>query len=317
KESISIGLGSKSKPCNKFFSTSGCPYGEDCHYLHYVPGGVISVSQMPKLANTFGIISREALGFAPSLPLPDKSGSVPGYKTRLCNHYGSAEGCPFAGKCHFAHGEKELRKENALPNEVLPPGMGIATTTFGAMSKANPGYKTRLCTHYSSDEGCKYAEKCHFAHGEKELRKECVLPNGDSRPGMGTAAATFGASSKAYISIIASHAGGIIGKDGVNAKQIYRATGVKLTIKDHESDPNLKNIEFEGSFDKINQATAMVRELIMKIELLLSKHSGQALQNLKTRLCEHFAKGTCTFGDKCHFAHGASELQDNSASAAP
>ncbi|GLJ10478.1 hypothetical protein SUGI_0128980 [Cryptomeria japonica] len=317
KELISVGLGSKSKACTKFFSTSGCPYGEDCHYLHYVPGGVTAVSQLSKLSNTLGL-SREAIGFTSSFSLSDKSGPVTGYKTCLCNHYASAEGCQFGDKCHYAHGEKELRKENVLPNELLPSGVGTAitnfgtaTTNFGAGSKANPGYKTCLCNNFSSSEGCKYGDKCHFAHGEKELRKESALPNG------ATAAANFGASSKANISIVAAYAGGVIGKDGVNSKHIYRATGVKLTIKDHESDPNLKTIEFEGSFDKINQATAMVRELILKIGSLLGKQSGNSQQSHKTRLCEHFAKGSCTFGDKCHFAHGASELRDDSASIAP
>lgn len=29
----------------------------------------------------------------------------------------------------------------------------------------------------------------------------------------------------------------------------------------------------------------------------------------KTRLCERFKEGTCTFGDRCHFAHGVNELR--------
>ncbi|KAF2565630.1 hypothetical protein F2Q68_00027160 [Brassica cretica] len=31
--------------------------------------------------------------------------------------------------------------------------------------------------------------------------------------------------------------------------------------------------------------------------------------NFKTKMCERFAKGNCTFGDRCHFAHGEAELR--------
>ncbi|KAG2294895.1 hypothetical protein Bca52824_041564 [Brassica carinata] len=59
--------------------------------------------------------------------------------------------------------------------------------------------------------------------------------------------------------------GAIIGKGGVSSKQIYRQTGAKLTIQDHERDPNLKNIELEGTFEQINEASVMVRELIGRL----------------------------------------------------
>ncbi|KAF7154103.1 hypothetical protein RHSIM_Rhsim01G0257000 [Rhododendron simsii] len=36
--------------------------------------------------------------------------------------------------------------------------------------------------------------------------------------------------------------------------------------------------------------------------------SGSA-SGFKTKLCEIFAKGTCTFGDRCHYAHGTDELR--------
>ncbi|MQL74269.1 hypothetical protein Taro_006613 [Colocasia esculenta] len=42
-------------------------------------------------------------------------------------------------------------------------------------------------------------------------------------------------------------------------------TSAKLSIREHETDPNMRNIELEGTFDQIKQASAMVRELIVNI----------------------------------------------------
>ncbi|KAA8549599.1 hypothetical protein F0562_001383 [Nyssa sinensis] len=267
-ESFSTGIGSKSKPCTKFFSTSGCPFGEGCHFLHYVPGGVKAVNQM--------------LGSNPALPpsarnpvappsFPDGS-SPPSVKTRLCNKYNTAEGCKFGDKCHFAHGEWELGKPT-VPSHEDPRAMGQMGGRLGRrMEPPSPGL---------------------------------------------AAAASFGASATAKISVDASLAGAIIGKGGVNSKQICRLTGAKLSIREHESDPNQRNIELEGTFDQIKQASAMVRELIMNVgsgtgppPMKNPAMPGSApANNFKTKLCENFAKGSCTFGERCHFAHGADEMR--------
>ncbi|PKI42881.1 hypothetical protein CRG98_036679 [Punica granatum] len=200
-ESLSTGVGSKSKPCTKFFSITGCPFGEGCHFLHYVPGGYNAVAQMMNLA--------------PIPPIPGRLGGPP------------------------------------------PPSI--------------PG-----------------------------------------------PASSFGASATAKISVDASLAGAIIGKGGVNSKLICRQTGTKLSIRDHESDPNLRNIELEGTFEQIKQASTMVRELIMDIGAVggppkgghgLGGPGAPPGSNYKTKLCDNFAKGSCTFGDRCHFAHGAAELR--------
>uniref|UniRef100_A0A6N2N839 K Homology domain-containing protein n=1 Tax=Salix viminalis TaxID=40686 RepID=A0A6N2N839_SALVM len=74
------------------------------------------------------------------------------------------------------------------------------------------------------------------------------------------------------ISVDASLAGPIIGKGGVHSKQICRQTGTKLSIKDHETNPNLKNIELEGSLEQIAQASKMIEELVRVT-------SANALQN--------------------------------------
>ncbi|XP_050219700.1 zinc finger CCCH domain-containing protein 14 [Mercurialis annua] len=277
-ESFSSGIGSKSKPCTKFFSTSGCPFGEGCHFLHYVPGGFKAVSQMINLGSSQAAppISRNA-GAPPSFP---DGSSPPAVKSRLCTKFNSAEGCKFGDKCHFAHGEWELGKPTG-PYYEDPRSMGP----------------------HSSRMGRQMEPPHHQGHGHGH--------------GHGHAP-SFGASATAKISIDASLAGAVIGKNGVNSKQICRVTGAKLAIRDHESDPNLRNIEFEGTFDQINQASAMVRELIGNLSQASShgppmkhaaKNASTGSSNFKTKLCDNFTKGTCTFGDRCHFAHGPDELR--------
>lgn len=266
-ESFPTGIGSKSKPCTKFFSTSGCQFGESCHFLHYVPGGIKAVSQM--------------LGNNPALPA-------------------------------------------AARNSVVPPSFPDGSSP--------PAVKTRLCSKFSTPEGCKFGDKCHFAHGEWELGKRTGPTYEDPRsmgpmpgrmagrleppsPGFG-AAASFGASATAKISIDASLAGAIIGKNGVNSKHICRVTGAKLSIRENESDPSSRNIELEGTFDQIKQASAMVHELIINVGSAsgssmknTSKSGSGSGNNFKTKLCENFSKGSCTFGERCHFAHGTEELR--------
>lgn len=254
--------------------------------------------------------------------------------TDFCFSLGcSTAGCPFGESCHFLHyfpgGYNAVAQMMNLPQAVPAPSRNMAVPP--PASNGSTAVKSRMCNRLNSAEGCKFGDKCHFAHGEWELGKPVAISHDDPRalgavPGrMGGRyepppapgpAASFGASATAKISVDASLAGAIIGKGGVNSKQICRQTGAKLSIRDHEADPNLRNIELEGSFEQIKQASAMVRELIVRIGPAHAKNPAMAgsaaasvNNNFKTKLCDNFAKGSCTFGDRCHFAHGAAELR--------
>ncbi|KAL7158195.1 hypothetical protein ABFS83_02G125700 [Erythranthe nasuta] len=261
-DSFTSGVGSKSKPCTKFFSTSGCSFGDACHFLHYFPG----YNAHSQLANMGG-------------------------------------------------------------NAAAPAGRNGAFT-----DNPSPTMKTRICNKINTPEGCRYGDSCRFAHSEMELGSKPPPMHGyeDHRmmgppsgfPQRLEPVANFGASATAKISVDASFAGPIIGKNGVNSKQICRQTGVKLSIKDHETDPNQRNIELEGTFDQIKEASSMVRQLIMNISAAggrgekppMGSFGGQGggggpPSHYKKKMCEKFPKGLCTFGDRCNFAHSTSELR--------
>ena len=71
------------------------------------------------------------------------------------------------------------------------------------------------------------------------------------QPPPGRSTTSFGVlATTTRISVDASLAGFVIGKGGVHSIQICHQTGVKLSIKEHETNPNLKNIELEGSFER-------------------------------------------------------------------
>ncbi|KAF7089283.1 hypothetical protein CFC21_092286 [Triticum aestivum] len=191
-----------------------------------------------------------------------------------------------------------------------------------------------------STAGCRFGEDCLFTHdfpggyqavanlgslggeapsqGEKELSEH--LPQDNSAPPhieQGTAGrhapplapnpgkaapAGFGAPATARITVDASLAGAVIGRGGATIRQISRITGARLCIRDHECDAGLKNVELEGTPDQIRHASAMVWEH-------LPVPGGGRYNGVKARLCAHFARGSCTYGDGCRFAHSESELR--------
>ncbi|KAK4419499.1 Zinc finger CCCH domain-containing protein 31 [Sesamum alatum] len=235
----------------------------------------------------------------------------------------SISGCCFGDRCQFLH--------------YVPGGINVVTQLLGSNPPlpAAPRHPVvpPFCNKFNTADGCKYGKKCFFLHSEHELGRPTMpfhrslhamgqIPGRYGRgrtepipPNLG-AAASFGTSATVKISIDASMAGAIIGPAGAICGQIRCLTGVKLSINDHESDPKLKNVELEGTFDQTRQASQMIHQQIIHVSASSVGHmknpasSGNAPgSKYKTKLCENFAKGPCTFGDRCHFAHGAEELR--------
>ncbi|KAK6149212.1 hypothetical protein DH2020_016737 [Rehmannia glutinosa] len=168
-----------------------------------------------------------------------------------------------------SNGGFKKSKPAQMMNHSPAPAAGPLPIQNGSAPAAA---KTKLCNKYGTSEGCKFNDKCLFAHGEMELRRPITQSQEDPRavgatipgrfaarpdPPVPTLAASFGASATAKISVDASLAGAIIGKGGANR--------VKLSIREHETDTNLRNIELEGTFEQIKEASGMVRELIVSI----------------------------------------------------
>lgn len=242
--------------------------------------------------------------------------------------------------CHFQHYVPGYNAHTQLANMGVHVAAPAGRNTSFSDSPA-PNMKTKLCNRLNTPDGCRYGNKCHFAHSEMELGKPATPGFEDTRMRGGYsqrheasqhAVGNFGASATAKISIDASFAGPIIGKNGVNSKQICRQTGVKLSIKEHETDPSQRNIELEGTFDQIKEASSMVRQLIVNIGASSSsghqenhhhhhmggpfshggpQSSSSSSSHYKKKMCEKFPKGLCTFGERCHFAHSATELRNS------
>lgn len=54
-------------------------------------------------------------------------------------------------------------QESGTPFQPVPPQ---------GLPSLNNLYKTQLCKHFMQTKHCHVGAKCHFAHGENELRKK-------------------------------------------------------------------------------------------------------------------------------------------------
>jgi hypothetical protein len=98
---------------------------------------------------------------APFTKSDDVTKYNPLYKTNFCREFTLTGSCPFQEKCHFAHGEEELRP--LPPQAHVPPTNLPLSTTNKAYTLSEHVYKTELCTVFIKDGSCRYGIRCHFA----------------------------------------------------------------------------------------------------------------------------------------------------------
>ncbi|MCO5605553.1 hypothetical protein L7F22_059736 [Adiantum nelumboides] len=266
---------SKATVCTKFFSTSGCPYGDSCLFSHSVPESVASLATS-RFAKS-GVVEKQLGGSNAESAVPKTRTIIGEHKSQLCNQFGTMKGCHYGDRCHFAHGEHELhRLENDKDCDLcIAKSLGLKPTNDNAL--CNFGNSRRLTFGIKSQED-----------------------TGSGVPFSKTSATAFGSSSKTLIDIDANLVGPILGRKGKHAKHICRHTGAKLCIRKHETDPNLRVLEMEGSFEQVKQAGKLVKDVLI---YTLPKKLCIVPHRRKSKVCDNFPLGRCAFGSKCHFVH--------------
>jgi hypothetical protein len=96
-----------------------------------------------------------------------KGPTNPRYKTILCKHFDTPQGCSYGDKCQFAHGTAELRLNNNA--QMFTPQMA---GNQNKVQNAALNFKIVKCKNFEKDGSCKYGNHCTFAHGDKDLRNK-------------------------------------------------------------------------------------------------------------------------------------------------
>mmetsp|Transcript_29936 Transcript_29936/g.65446 ORF Transcript_29936/g.65446 Transcript_29936/m.65446 type:complete len:317 (-) Transcript_29936:1246-2196(-) len=256
-------------------------------------------------------------------------------KTKPCAKFFSVSGCPYWSGCNFMHANPTGMPLMQTPARTQMSSMGgYGMGPEGDQSRR----KTKLCNKFNTPGGCPFGSKCSFAHGEHELNT--ARPGGtkrayDAMSAMGGGAGmpqqpmysqypSYGASQSdmygatvamatATMTIRADAVGVVIGKGGANVKQINSMSGARVKIAD-ATDPNqtTRVVEMSGTVEQITVAQDLVRHFVSQYQATAAAAAAGGVKqpppNFKTKLCENFLKGSCNYGDRCHFAHGEQDL---------
>lgn len=190
--------------------------------------------------------------------------------------------------------------------------------------------KTKLCNKFSTPAGCPFGDRCNFAHGDTEVQAMKTPPGGGMAYGGGMKR-TYGdmyggdmyggvpgitaASASATMTIRADAVGVVIGKGGSNVRQINQVSGARVKIVEpDDAASTTRTIEMHGTVEQIQTAQHLVQAFVAQFQAqsVMGAVPGARSNpgNFKTKLCENFARGSCTYNDRCHFAHGDTEMRE-------
>lgn len=126
-----------------------------------------------------------------ALPKGSTSNRSKKYKRELCHTWTETGSCPYGLRCQYAHGEAELRVEEADKPSAYktvrcrnfwekgscPYGKRCRFVHDEAVGfdddkaqrvKRHPKYKTKICTTFTETGRCPYGDRCAFIHKRKE-----------------------------------------------------------------------------------------------------------------------------------------------------
>ncbi|GMI88597.1 hypothetical protein like AT3G19360 [Hibiscus trionum] len=189
----------KTRMCAKF-RLGTCRNGEGCNFAH----GIEDLRQPPPNW-------QELVGGGGGR---DEEQRPPGnwdndqkiiHRMKLCKKFSNGEECPYGDRCNFLHeAPSKFRDDMGRFRESSVISIGTTGppaaqgTPFDQLGTSRPGnstgsdalrgntkpaypvyWKTKLCTKWEITGHCPFGEKCHFAHGQSELKPVPVRVDGD------------------------------------------------------------------------------------------------------------------------------------------
>lgn len=91
------------RPCRKFYTEEGCPYGDRCIFMHDDQGSQVRVLRESN-AISLGPMTSQLNGASSAGGSSERPSN---WKTRVCNKWETTGHCPFGQKCHFVHSSSD------------------------------------------------------------------------------------------------------------------------------------------------------------------------------------------------------------------
>lgn len=163
----------KGRHCKKFFTEEGCPYGDNCTFLHDEQSKTresVAISLGPGSGGNYGNNNNTAgVNIKPS-----------NWKTRICNKWEHTGYCPFGSKCHFAHGAQELHRYGGglVETEARDSVSAPLEAKQGPVPSKNPTEAT-----VASLTSVPYADPHHIAGVPSQRPSNAVVPRTGPRGG--------------------------------------------------------------------------------------------------------------------------------------